>query len=106
MNAVGKVGKRNRLAGSHPSYDKGGLTREAIKKKIAYDKTYQATPARVAYRMELNKKNRQLQQDGTAKVSDGKDVSHRVGYKSGGTILKDGSYLEKAKTNRARKIKK
>lgn len=106
MNAVGKVGKRNRLAGKHPSYVKLGLSRAAIKKRIAYDKLRQATPERVAYRVELNRKNRQRHKAGTSKVGDGKDVSHKVGHAQGGTIKSGGSYLEKASSNRARRLKR
>ena len=106
MNAVGKVGKRNRLAGKHPSYVKLGLSPEALKKRIAYDKERQNTPARIAYRVELNRKNRQQKARGISKVGDGKDVSHRVGYASGGTIKSNGSYLESASKNRARRARK
>ena len=82
--------KRNTLAGSHPSYDKLGMSEERIKKKIAYDKEYQASEERKKYRAELNKANRN---SGTYGNKDGKDMSHT---KSGKLVL------EKSTTNRAR----
>jgi hypothetical protein len=82
--------KRNTLAGSHPSYDKLNMSEERKKKKLAYDKKYQATPERVNYREELNRSNRNR---GTYGNHDGLDVSHT---KKGSLIL------ERAKANRAR----
>lgn len=100
MNKVGKKGKRNRMAGKHPSYVKLNLSPKAYRKRLAYDKRRQNTPERIAYRVELNRKNRELKRRGIGRVG---DVSHRVGYTSGGTIAKNGSYLESAKSNRARR---
>ena len=40
------LSKRNKLAGSHPSYDKLNMSEERRKKKIAYDKKYSATEVR------------------------------------------------------------
>lgn len=105
MNNVGKVGKRNRNAGKHPSYVKLGLSEQAIKTRIAYDKERQKTPKRVTYRMELNRKNELLKKKGLSKIGDGKDVSHRKGYASGGSIKVHGSTLEKASINRARRAR-
>lgn len=82
--------RRNTLAGKHPSYDKLGMTKEAIKRKKEYDKEYHATPERKRYRAELNKANREA---GTYGNKDGVDMSH----------TKSGSLKrERAKTNRAR----
>jgi hypothetical protein len=82
--------KRNTLAGKHPSYDKLGMSEERKKKKLAYDKKYQATKERVKYRQELNKANRDA---GTYGNKDGIDMSHT----KSGKLVK-----EKMKTNRAR----
>jgi hypothetical protein len=81
---------RNKLAGKHPSYDKLGMSEERKKKKLAYDKKYQATEERKDYRVELNKANRDA---GTYGNSDGKDMSHT----KAGTMVK-----ENMKSNRAR----
>lgn len=64
---------RNKLAGKHPSYDKLGMSEETKKKKLAYDKKYQASEERKNYRVKLNKANRQA---GTYGNGDGLDMSH------------------------------
>ena len=81
---------KNKLAGKHPSYDKLGMSEERKKKKLAYDKKYQATEERKKYRAKLNKANREA---GTYGNGDGLDMSHT----KSGKVTK-----EKAKTNRAR----
>jgi hypothetical protein len=81
---------RNKLAGKHPSYDKLGMSEERKKKKLAYDKKYQASEERKKYRVKLNKANREA---GTYGNGDGLDMSHT----KSGKVTK-----EKAKTNRAR----
>lgn len=82
--------KRNSLAGKHPSYDKANMSPERIKKKLEYDKEYQATEKRKNYRVELNKANRNA---GTYGNGDGMDMSH----------TKKGSLVrENMKSNRAR----
>jgi hypothetical protein len=85
--------KRNSLAGKHPSYDKLGMSEARRKKKLAYDKAYEASPSRVNYREELNKANRRARKAGIEKFGDGKDMSHT---KSGKLTR------EPQKTNRAR----
>ena len=81
---------RNKLAGKHPSYDKLGMSEERKKKKLAYDRKYQATEKRKNYRAELNKANRDA---GTYGNGDGLDMSHT----KSGKLVK-----EKPKTNRGR----
>jgi len=81
---------RNKLAGKHPSYDKLGMSEERKKKKLAYDKKYQATKERVNYREKLNKANRDA---GTYGNGDGLDMSHT----KAGKVVK-----ENMKSNRAR----
>lgn len=81
---------KNKLAGIHPSYDKLGMSEERKKKKLAYDKKYQATEKRKNYRVELNKANRQ---EGTYGNGDGLDMSHT----KTGRLVK-----ERMKANRGR----
>ena len=81
---------RNKLAGKHPSYDKLGMSEERRKKKLAYDRKYQATEKRKNYRVELNRANREA---GTYGNGDGLDMSHT----KKGNMVK-----EKAKSNRSR----
>jgi hypothetical protein len=83
---------RNKLAGKHPSYDKLGMSEERKKKKLAYDRKYQATEKRKNYRVELNRANREAGTYGKM-TAIGKDRSH----------TKDGSLiLESRSKNRAR----
>ena len=82
--------KRNKMAGDHPSYDKLNMSEERKKKKLAYDKKYQATEKRKNYRVELNKANRDA---GTYGNGDKLDVSHT---KAGGMVK------ENMKSNRGR----
>ena len=82
--------KKNKLAGKHPSYDSLKMSDTRIKKKIAYDKAYSATPERKQYRAALNAANKKA---GTYGNGDGKDMSH----KKNGKLTK-----ESQSTNRAR----
>jgi hypothetical protein len=66
------------------------MSEERKKKKLAYDKKYQASEERKKYRVKLNKANREA---GTYGNGDGLDMSHT----KSGKVTK-----EKAKTNRAR----
>lgn len=78
------------MAGKHSSYDKRGMSDEAISRKKAYDKKYHSTSERKKYRAELNKKNKE---SGTYGNGDGKDMSHKA----------DGSMVSECKSrNRAR----
>lgn len=65
--------KRNTLAGNHPSYDKLGMSKASIKRKLEYDKDYQDSKERKSYRAALNKANRKA---GTYGNKDGVDMSH------------------------------
>ena len=78
------------MTGNHPSYEKAGMSKDRIEKKLEYDKKYQASEERKNYRVELNRANRKA---GTYGNGDGKDMSHT---KVGSLIL------ESQKRNRAR----
>jgi hypothetical protein len=82
--------KRNTLAGNHPSYEKLGMSKASIKRKLEYDKEYQKTEHRKNYRVALNKANREA---GTYGNKDGIDMSHT----KIGSVVK-----ENMKSNRAR----
>jgi hypothetical protein len=66
------------------------MSEERKKKKLAYDKKYQATEKRKNYRVELNKANRTA---GTYGNGDGVDMSHT----KSGRLVK-----ERMKANRGR----
>lgn len=82
---------RNSLAGNHSSYDKAGMSPADRKRKLAYDKAYESSPARVKYREQLNKANRKA---GTYGAKDGLDMSHTT---KKGVLVK-----ESQSSNRAR----
>jgi hypothetical protein len=81
---------RNKLAGSHSSYLKRGMSASSIAKKLAYDKKYQKKSSAVRKRVAANKANRRA---GTYGNGDGKDASH----KKNGKIV-----MESRSKNRAR----
>lgn len=68
--------KKNRNAGSHPSYKKRGMSKASIAKKRAYDKKFSASPEQKKKRAELNKKNRKDHASGKTRVGDKLDQSH------------------------------
>ncbi len=82
--------KKNTLAGNHLSYDKLGMSKASIKRKLEYDKDYADSEERKNYRVELNKANRDANTYGN---KDGMDMSHT---KIGGIVK------ENMKSNRAR----
>lgn len=81
---------RNKLAGSHASYKKRGMSARSIAKKLAYDKKYQKKKSAVRKRVAANRANRRA---GTYGNGDDKDASH----KKNGKIV-----MEKRSRNRAR----
>lgn len=83
--------KRNRNAGKHKSYDKRGMSDDAIANKRAYDKEYASKDSAKKKRAECNKKRRQAKADG--KNIDGMDYDHSV------------NRFVKTSTNRGRKEK-
>jgi hypothetical protein len=90
---------RNKLAGEHPSYDKLNMSEERKKKKLAYDKKYQATEKRKNYRVELNKANRDA---GTYGNGDGKDMSHT----KAGSVVKENMMSNRARNGQNGKSSK
>lgn len=86
--------RANKNAGKHPSYDKRGMSAEAKKKKLEYDKKFQKKKAQVKKRVEANRANRKAIKAGTAKKGDKLDASHQ----------KDGSIrMEAQAKNRGRR---
>ena len=90
---------RNKLAGEHPSYDKLNMSEDRKKKKLAYDKKYQATEKRKNYRVELNKANRDA---GTYGNSDGMDMSHT----KAGSMVKENMMSNRARNGQNGKSSK
>ena len=67
------LSKRNRMAGTHPSYKARGMSPKQVESKRAYDSAYGSQSALIKYRTQLNKKNKD---DGTYGNGDKKDVAH------------------------------
>lgn len=68
------ISRRNKNAGKHPSYDKRGMTSEAIRRKRKRDKAIGAKAEQKKRRAETNKARRKAKKRGT-KIA-GKDASH------------------------------
>ena len=93
---------RNSLAGSKSGksasaryYQNNKKARDAKKR---YDSEYQNTPSRIAYRQNLNKKNRE---NGDYGNKDGKDLSHTTK----GDLVKENQSTNRRR-NRGKKKKK
>lgn len=97
-NSVGRIGSRNGIVATN----KRKKSNLKTGRDYSYDKEYQKSPARVAYRVELNRKRRQLLREGKIKKYSNVDISHKKASKKGGT-LKNGWRLESKSKNRARK---
>lgn len=54
------------------------------KRKLEYQKAYNARPEEVAKRVKNNAARREMMRQGRAKVGDGKDVAHKTSLEAGG----------------------
>ena len=94
---------RNSLAGKSTGKSKSAKyfakNPKARKKKNAYNKKYHASPERVKYRQELNKKNRE---DGTYGNKDKKDQSHT----KSGKLVKESQSKNRARNGKGKKSKR
>lgn len=80
---------RNKKAGSHPSYNKRGMSAASIKKKREYDTKLSQRPDQKKKRAECNKKRSEAKAKG--KNINGKDYDHAT------------NRFVKTSTNRGRK---
>jgi len=83
-NKVGKIGKQNRNAGTHPSYEKRGMTKDQILRKRKKDTEYGKKKSSIRYRGEHEKKRKEL----GLKVNDKIDASKQVSVKNGKVFWK------------------
>lgn len=70
------------------------------KRKLEYQKAYNARPEEVAKRVKNNAARREAIKDGKAKVGDGKDVAHKKSLENGGTNAASNLTVQERKTNR------
>jgi hypothetical protein len=73
---------------------------QSTKRKLEYQKAYNARPEEVAKRVKNNAARREAIKEGKAKVGDGKDVAHKKSLENGGGNSKDNLKVEDRKTNR------
>lgn len=72
----------------------------STKRKLEYQKAYNARPEEVAKRVKNNAARRQAIKDGRAKVGDGKDVAHKKSLENGGGNHTTNVVVQDRKTNR------
>lgn len=66
--------RRNKNAGTHPSYEERGMSKESIKKKRSYDKEFSASDEQKKHRADCNRERAKAKKRGVNLK--GKDVSH------------------------------
>ena len=74
---------------------------QASKKKLAYQKAYNAKPAQKELGVDRRRTRRHAIADGKVAIGDGKDIAHKVAADSGGGMGKDNLKVEDASKNRA-----
>jgi hypothetical protein len=70
------------------------------KRKLEYQKAYNARPEEVAKRVKNNAARREAIKDGKARVGDGKDVAHKKSLENGGGNRKSNVAVQDRSTNR------
>jgi len=70
------------------------------KRKLEYQKAYNARPEEVAKCVKNNAARREAIKDGKARVGDGKDVAHKKSLENGGGNGKGNTAVQDRATNR------
>jgi hypothetical protein len=73
---------------------------KSTKRKLEYQKEYNARPEEVKKRVANNAARREAIKEGKAKVGDGKDVAHKKSLENGGGNAKDNVKVESRSKNR------
>jgi hypothetical protein len=73
---------------------------QSTKRKLEYQKAYNARPEEVAKRVKNNAARREAIKDGRARVGDGKDVAHKKSLDNGGGNGKGNTMVQDRATNR------
>jgi hypothetical protein len=73
---------------------------QSTKRKLEYQKAYNARPEEVAKRVKNNAARREAIKDGKARVGDGKDVAHKKSLENGGTNGKSNLTVQDRAANR------
>jgi hypothetical protein len=74
---------------------------QSTKRKLEYQKAYNARPEEVAKRVQNNAARAKAIKAGTARVGDGKDVAHIKSLENGGGNTPGNTKVESRTTNRA-----
>ena len=73
---------------------------KSTKRKLEYQKAYNARPEEVAKRVKNNAARREAIKEGRARVGDGKDVAHKKSLENGGGNAKGNTVVQDRATNR------
>jgi hypothetical protein len=73
---------------------------KSSKRKLEYQKAYNARPEEVKKRVANNAARREMIKEGKAHVGDGKDVAHKKSLENGGTNAKSNLAVQSREKNR------
>lgn len=73
---------------------------KSTKRKLEYQKAYNARPEEVKKRVANNAARRELMKEGKVRVGDGKDVAHKKSLENGGTNAKGNLAVQSRTENR------
>jgi hypothetical protein len=73
---------------------------QSTKRKLEYQRAYNARPEEVAKRVKNNAARREAIKEGRARVGDGKDVAHKKSLENGGGNGKGNTTVQDRATNR------
>lgn len=73
---------------------------KSTKRKLEYQKAYNARPEEVAKRVKNNAARREMMKEGKVHVGDGKDVAHKKSLENGGGNTKGNLAVQPRASNR------
>lgn len=73
---------------------------KSTKRKLEYQKAYNARPEEVAKRVKNNAARREMMKEGKVHVGDGKDVAHKKSLENGGGNTKGNLAVQSRTSNR------
>ena len=73
---------------------------KSTKRKLEYQKAYNARPEEVAKRVANNAARREMMKAGKVRVGDGKDVAHKKSLENGGSNAKGNLAVQSREQNR------
>lgn len=73
---------------------------KSTKRKLEYQKAYNARPEEVKKRVANNAARREMMKEGKVRVGDGKDVAHKKSLENGGSNAKGNLAVQSREQNR------